>query len=50
MTRQAELLTAKTEAIKSQKRTEELYADALAAMKRYSGEDSGEYDYDADLQ
>ena len=34
---QKELITAKTEALKSQKRIEELYADALNAMRRYSG-------------
>lgn len=32
-----ELITAKTEAIKSQKRIEELYSNALAAMRAYSG-------------
>lgn len=32
-----ELKRAKTEAIKSAKRVEELYIDALNAMKRYSG-------------
>ena len=31
------LLTAKTEAIQSSKRTEELISDALEAMRRYSG-------------
>ena len=31
------LLKAKTEALQSAKRVEELYADAIAAMKRYSG-------------
>lgn len=35
--KQSELLTAKTEAIQSQKRVEELYASALSAMKTYSG-------------
>ena len=30
-----ELITAKTEALQSQKRIEELYADAISAMKRY---------------
>lgn len=35
--RQKDLITAKTEALKSQKRVEELYANALAAMKSYSG-------------
>lgn len=34
---QAELISAKTEALKSAKRVEELYADAISAMKRYSG-------------
>lgn len=32
------LLKAKTEALKSQKRTEELYTEALNAMKRYAGQ------------
>lgn len=32
------LLKAKTESIQSQKRVEELYAEALAAMRRYSGQ------------
>jgi hypothetical protein len=35
--KQAELITAKTEAIKSHKRIEELYGEALNAMRRYSG-------------
>ena len=35
--KQKELLAAKTEAIQSQKRVEELYADALKAMRAYSG-------------
>lgn len=46
---QKELMSAKTEAIQSQKRVEELYANALAAMKRYSGDqsetDNDLYDY-----
>ena len=33
------LLRAKTEALQSQKRIEELYANALSAMKMYRGED-----------
>lgn len=33
-----ELLKAKTESLQSQKRIEELYADAISAMKRYSGQ------------
>lgn len=39
-----ELLKAKTESLQSQKRIEELYADAISAMKRYSGQgDSDDY-------
>lgn len=34
------LLTAKTEALQSTKKMEELYSQAIAAMKRYSGQDS----------
>lgn len=40
------LLQAKTEALQSQKRTEELYKNALVAMKEYSGFDPVEYDID----
>lgn len=47
------LLRAKTESIESQKRVEELYSNALAAMKRYSGysndDDMEAYDDDSDL-
>ena len=35
--KQRDLLEAKTEALKSAKRVEELYADALDAMRHYSG-------------
>lgn len=35
---QKELIKAKTEAIKSEKRTEEMYMNALNAMRRYSGQ------------
>lgn len=35
--RQKDLITAKTEEIQSRKRTDELYADAMKAMRRYSG-------------
>jgi hypothetical protein len=35
--KQKELITAKTEAIQSQKKTEELYKNALSAMRSYSG-------------
>lgn len=34
---ETELLHAKTEAIKSAKRVEELYEDAIAAMRHYAG-------------
>lgn len=39
------LLKAKTEQIQSQKRIEELYADAISAMKRYSGQGGSDDDY-----
>ena len=45
------LLKAKTESIQSAKRVEELYAEAINAMRRYSGnrsssdEDDGQYEY-----
>jgi len=35
--KQAELITAKTESLRSQKKIEDLYANALKAMRRYSG-------------
>lgn len=35
--RQKELITAKTEALQSQKKTEELIGEALKAMRRYQG-------------
>ena len=38
------LLKAKTEALQSAKRVEELYADAISAMKRYSGNGGEEVD------
>lgn len=37
--KQKDLITAKTEQIQSQKRIEELYANAVKAMKNYSGQD-----------
>lgn len=36
--RENELLRAKTEAIKSQKRVEELYDEAITAMRKYNGQ------------
>lgn len=45
--RQKELITAKTEALQSAKHVEELYANAIEAMKSYSGHggdvDDGDY-------
>ena len=43
--RQKELITAKTESIKSQKRVEELYTEALKAMRIYNGQGTPD-DYD----
>ena len=37
--KQKELISAKTEALQSAKRMEELYGDAIKAMRRYSGQD-----------
>lgn len=44
--RQKDLITAKTEALQSQKRVEELYANALAAMRSYSGSEKEDEDDD----
>ena len=46
--KQKDLITAKTEAIQSHKRIEELYSDALNAMRRYSGNEIAETDDDDD--
>jgi hypothetical protein len=43
---QSELLEAKTSAIKSQERVEELYMSALSAMRTYSGDPSKGDDHD----
>lgn len=43
--KEEDLITAKTEALKSQKRVEELYADALKAMREYSGQDVSDDEY-----
>lgn len=42
--RQKELITAKTEALQSQKRVEELYTNALSAMRSYQGTSRDEYE------
>lgn len=44
--KQVELAAAKTEMLQSAKRTEELYLNALNAMKSYSGRDDGEEEQD----
>ena len=41
---QKEMIKAKTEALKSEKRIEELYAEALSAMRKYSGQEVVEED------
>lgn len=42
--KQKELIEAKTESLQSSKRVEELYANALEAMKNYSGNTSNDQD------
>lgn len=46
---QKKLITAKTEMIQSAKRTEELYTEAIKAMRKYNGQDTSDEgdDYDA---
>ena len=44
--KQRELLVAKTAAMESQKRVEELYANALSAMRSYSGDPEKDNDYE----
>lgn len=44
--KQKELISAKTEALQSAKRVEELYADAIKAMQRYSGNGDSEDESD----
>lgn len=46
---QKELISAKTEALQSHKRIEELYGDALNAMRRYSGGEKLSEEDDDDL-
>lgn len=43
-----ELLRSKVDALKSAKRVEELYAEALHAMRTYSGQETEEIEYDDD--
>ena len=44
--KQKELITAKTEALQSAKRVEELYGKAIAAMRKYSGQGGDEEEDD----
>jgi hypothetical protein len=44
-----ELLRAKAEALQSAKRVEELYADAISAMRAYSGQDNDKEEDNQDL-
>lgn len=46
LSRENELLTARTESIQSSKRMEELYSEAISAMKRYSGHEDDVEIYD----
>ena len=46
--RQKDLITAKTEALQSSKRIEELYAKAITAMRRYNGQNNEEEDDEED--
>ena len=44
--KQKELISAKTEALKSSERIEELYKEAISAMRRYSGQTTNDYSED----
>lgn len=48
LAKQKDLIEAKTDVLKSTKRMEELYADALQAMRRYSGVQESEEDPEED--
>lgn len=43
--KQKELITAKTENLQSAKKVEELYTEAISAMRKYSGHGDEDYDY-----
>jgi len=45
--KQMELLEAKTEAIRSSRRVDELYSDAIAAMRSYGGNSDSDQDRDS---
>ena len=46
--KQKELITAKTESLQSAKRIEELYANAITAMRNYSGHGGADDDEESD--
>lgn len=48
LAKENQLLTARTEALQSQKKIEELYANALDAMRSYSGNQSRDDEDDSD--
>ena len=46
--KQKELIVAKTETLQSQKRSEEMFAEAIKAFKNYSGQEEDDEEYDDD--
>lgn len=46
LSRENELLRAKVESLASAKRVEQLYEEALKAMRAYAGQDVEDYDFD----
>lgn len=48
LSRENDLLTSKTEEMESRKKVEELYANALTAMRSYQGQEPGEGGSDED--
>ena len=44
--KQKELISAKTEMLKSSKRVEELYTEAIKAMRSYNGQQDGDDNYE----
>lgn len=46
--KQKELIVAKTETLQSQKRSEEMFAEAIKAFKSYSGQGKDDEEYDDD--
>lgn len=45
---QKDLIAAKTDTLKSQKRSEEMFAEAMKAFRNYSGQGGDEEEYDDD--